>query len=581
MDEQEDHMDGFPKSITAIYSINNPPTTPIVTSPNGGEIWKGIHDITWTASTDPDGDQITYEIEYSRDGGVNWEPLDSGISETSYPWDTTAYPDSAKYLIRVRAYDGCPYSDWDQTDNVFTVDNTPPITRVSHAAGSSIITLTASDATSGVKVTYYSIDSEPWNRYIQAISLTGTGSHTVNCYSEDKAGNTEAPPKSLTIHSLTIAVSPLEGGSTSPAPGTYWYNAGMSVTVSETPASEYFFDHWDLDGSNVGSSPSYRVKMNDPHTLTASFKLQTPTYDVTIKAHCSNEGVDITVSFNWDGTPCTTPKTFTGQTGSHTVVIAKNDANFHPFIKWVKDGKDYSTSMSVTISSGGTYRAIYSAQIYNVHLESKQDTGTTENLGTISFDGVTIPLPTDISKGAGSYRATYNAAPSYKFEKWENDGGVSVSDPHAQTTTVNVTGNGILRAICTYASVTVHDLAVADVHTYPASPTVGQDITITVTVKNEGDQTETNVPVKAYVDGSQVGSTQHVTLSPGESLTLSFLWTPDKAKKYSIRGEIGVASGETDTADNTKTTSVTVEPAVNQPRLPKPIPIEAIIILLQ
>jgi hypothetical protein len=76
----------------------------------------------------------------------------------------------------------------------------------------------------------------------------------------------------MTNHSqLTISVSPAEGGSTTPLPGYYLYDSGSSVTVSETPATGYAFDHWDLDGSNVGSNPNYTVAVAAPHTLTAIF----------------------------------------------------------------------------------------------------------------------------------------------------------------------------------------------------------------------------------------------------------------------------------------------------------------------
>ncbi|MCK4734420.1 MAG: hypothetical protein KAT65_18335, partial [Methanophagales archaeon] len=111
----------------------------------------------------------------------------------------------------------------------------------------------------------------------------------------------------------------------------------------------------------------------------------------------------------------------------------------------------------------------------------------------------------------------------------------------------------------------VRDMAVTDVQTSPDLPTVGQSTTIYVTVKNKGNQQEKNVPVKAYADGSQVGSAQ-VTLSAGKSATKSFIWTPSTAKTYSVRGEIGVVSGETDTSDNKKIIGVSVSPA------PSPIP---------
>ena len=112
--------------------------------------------------------------------------------------------------------------------------------------------------------------------------------------------------------------------------------------------------------------------------------------------------------------------------------------------------------------------------------------------------------------------------------------------------------------------VAVHDMAVTNVYTVPASPYVEQSTTIYVTAKNEGSQQENNVPVKAYVDGVQVGTTEHVTLSPAESVIKSFSWTPCNAKTYPVKGEVGIVSGETETSDNTKTINVAVSPSPPQ-----------------
>ena len=102
----------------------------------------------------------------------------------------------------------------------------------------------------------------------------------------------------------------------------------------------------------------------------------------------------------------------------------------------------------------------------------------------------------------------------------------------------------------------VHDMAVTDVYISPGSPNVGQSTTIYVTVKNEGNQQENSVPVKAYVNGAQVGSTQNVSLSADQNTTRSFAWTPGAEGTYSVKGEVGVVSGETDTGDNSKTINV-------------------------
>jgi hypothetical protein len=54
-----------------------------------------------------------------------------------------------------------------------------------------------------------------------------------------------------------------------------------------------------------------------------------------------------------------------------------------------------------------------------------------------------------------------------------------------------------------------------------------------------------------------VGSAQYVTLTDGKT-TKSFTWTPSTAKTYSVKGEVGVVSGETETSDNEKTINVIV-----------------------
>jgi hypothetical protein len=103
------------------------PTEPVLTSPNGGETWDESHTITWDASTDAEGQSLTYQIQLSVDNGSNWSTIASNISGTSYTYDFTNEQQSSLCLIRVRAYDGLSYGDWDESDGVFTINhNSPP-----------------------------------------------------------------------------------------------------------------------------------------------------------------------------------------------------------------------------------------------------------------------------------------------------------------------------------------------------------------------------------------------------------------------------------------------------------------------
>jgi hypothetical protein len=84
-------------------------------------------------------------------------------------------------------------------------------------------------------------------------------------------------------------------------------------------------------------------------------------------------------------------------------------------------------------------------QVYSVHLESALDTGEDANSGSITLATETLPLPSDVSVVVGSYQISY--AGGYYFVRWETSGDIYVSDPNAQNTTVNVSGNGTLRAV--------------------------------------------------------------------------------------------------------------------------------------
>ncbi|GMX61890.1 hypothetical protein Elgi_16940 [Paenibacillus elgii] len=119
-----DHTDAtaVPK---LVISFDGPPTAPLVTSPNGGEIWDGSSTIFWNPANDADTTQsnMQYQIQFSRDGGANWRDLVALTNKgaVSYSYDFSTEPDTTNALIRIRAYDGKIYGDWDQSNAPFTI----------------------------------------------------------------------------------------------------------------------------------------------------------------------------------------------------------------------------------------------------------------------------------------------------------------------------------------------------------------------------------------------------------------------------------------------------------------------------
>lgn len=131
-DEDEDGIVDNPYSIDG--PVNNLDTyplvvqnthvlTPVIIDPNGGENLSGVVTIHWTPSTDSWGHSITYTIYYSADGGVTWIILESGLTTTSYEWNTIQKIDGTNYLLNVHA--NCSKGLWrvDTSDGTFTIEN--------------------------------------------------------------------------------------------------------------------------------------------------------------------------------------------------------------------------------------------------------------------------------------------------------------------------------------------------------------------------------------------------------------------------------------------------------------------------
>jgi hypothetical protein len=91
----------------------------------------------------------------------------------------------------------------------------------------------------------------------------------------DENGVKVTSPTMLVIEAITVTytltIATTTGGTTNPAPGTYTYPSGASVTVTAIPSSGYIFDHWELDGVDAGKVNPITVTMDKDHSLTAYF----------------------------------------------------------------------------------------------------------------------------------------------------------------------------------------------------------------------------------------------------------------------------------------------------------------------
>lgn len=139
-----------------------------------------------------------------------------------------------------------------------------------------------------------------------------------------------------------------------PLNGSGWHDAGSKVNLEAPTVQGYTFKNWIVDGTQVPGNP-IQVDMNAAHNAIAEYQ-SVGAYDVTITALYVPKNEQTQATFTWDGQPFTTPHTFSGVSGSHSLVMSSTDSQGRPFAKW-QDLTSNTTSR--TISAGGTYTALF------------------------------------------------------------------------------------------------------------------------------------------------------------------------------------------------------------------------------
>ncbi len=136
--------------------------------------------------------------------------------------------------------------------------------------------------------------------------------------------------------------------------GSGWHDASSQVNLEAQNVPGYTFRSWIVDGSQVPSNP-IQIDMNIAHKAIAEYQ-SIGAYEVTVSALYVPTNEQTQATFTWDGQPFTTPQTFPGVTGSHSLVMSSTDSQGRPFAKW----QDLSSNItSRTISAGGTYTALF------------------------------------------------------------------------------------------------------------------------------------------------------------------------------------------------------------------------------
>nr|WP_203866649.1 family 16 glycoside hydrolase [Plantactinospora endophytica] len=240
---------------------------------NGGYL--GSATVTVTATDTESG---VDKIEYSLDGG----------QYAAYTAPVTVNQ-AGEHTVSYRATDKAGNTSAPQSVTFRVVarpdDSTPPTATAAVAGnrdgtgayvGAATVTVTATDAGSGVDKVEYSLDGQPYAAYTAPVTVNQPGEHTVSYRATDVAGNTstpgsvsfrvvQPPAADNTAPTVTAAITGQQDGS-----WAYVGSATIVLTATDT-GSGVFRVEYALDGRGyvVYSGP---LTVNTPGAHTVSYR---------------------------------------------------------------------------------------------------------------------------------------------------------------------------------------------------------------------------------------------------------------------------------------------------------------------
>lgn len=164
---------------------------------------KGLQTFQWRADDEND-DDLSYEIQYRREGESTWKTLREDVTETIIVWDTTTVPNGT-YFLRVIASDAPANATQtaltgELDSSAFEVDNTPPTFALPSAridGSRTIITVDVRDDHSAIQKVEYSQDGAVWRAVFPVDGIADSRSERYEFAIEGRIG-----PRGVTLRAI-------------------------------------------------------------------------------------------------------------------------------------------------------------------------------------------------------------------------------------------------------------------------------------------------------------------------------------------------------------------------------------------
>jgi sugar lactone lactonase YvrE len=164
---------------------------------------KGLQTLQWRAE-DENEDELSYDVQYRREGDSTWKTLRSHVAESILVWDTTTVPNGT-YFVRVIASDAPSNSaasalSGELESAAFDIDNTPPSFSQPSVRADGARTLVAFDVRddySSIQRVEYSVDGEEWKAVFPTDGIADSRSEHYELALDGRIG-----PRGLTLRAM-------------------------------------------------------------------------------------------------------------------------------------------------------------------------------------------------------------------------------------------------------------------------------------------------------------------------------------------------------------------------------------------
>ncbi len=248
-------------------ATNTAPTTPGAPTLTAGVTPNSTGEFTlsWDASTDAEGDPVTYTLQHRNAAGAGFTDVASGLTTNSYTFDAAGPEGEGTWAYRVQASDGSLSSAFSSDSAAVVVDRTAPNAPVAQATTVPDYMDGADSWWKGSVTVSFAPDGDPdladgsAGSGVDPATVSGdqtfstTGEHVASGTVKDNAGN-ESAPGTLTVHvdataptaSFDACPSSVPFNSTPPSIGWTAGDVGSGLATADSGVV-------DLDTSEVGT----------------------------------------------------------------------------------------------------------------------------------------------------------------------------------------------------------------------------------------------------------------------------------------------------------------------------------------